>query len=93
MFELKVKLAITEINKFYKRDLDVTTLGDAQKQTRTDYIFVAGKEKETGTYFYYNFPDFDALFYPGNKLLTCDKKYIDENFTEVSLGDIQESLR
>ena len=93
MFKLKVELSINEINKFYRRDIDVTTLGDSSKQVRTDYIFVAGREKQTGTYFYYNFADFDALFYPGNKLLTCDKKYIDENFTEVALSDVQEDLR
>lgn len=93
MFKLKVELSITEINKFYRRDIDVTTLGDSKKQSRTDYIFVAGKEKETGTYFYYNFSDFDCLFQAGNQLLTCDKKYIDENFTETTLSDIQEDLR
>lgn len=92
MFKLKLELSITEINKFYRRSVDVTTLGDSAKQVRADYIFVAGKEKETGTYFYYNFTDFDALFYPGNKLLTCDKKYINENFNEVSLSDVQEGL-
>lgn len=93
MFKLKLELSITEINKFYKRDIDVTTLGDSKKQSRTDYIFVAGKEKETGTYFYINFPDFGYLFDPSNKVLTCDKKYIDENFTETTLSDIQEDLR
>ena len=61
MFELKLKLVITEVNKFYKRSVDVTTLGDSKKQARTDYIFVGGREKETGTYFYYNFPDFIAI--------------------------------
>lgn len=93
MFELKLKLRITEVNKFYKRSVDVTTLGDSKKNVRTDYIFVGGKEKETGTYFYYNFPDFDSLFAAGNKVLTCDKKYIDENFTEVTLNNIREDLR
>lgn len=93
MFKLKVELSITEINKFYRRSVDVTTLGDSAKQVRSDYIFVAGKEKETGIYFYYNFPDFNSLFYPGNILLTCDRKYINENFNEVSLGDVQEDLR
>ena len=93
MFELKVKLTITEINKFYRRDIDVTTLGDSKKQSRSDYIFVIGKERETGTYFHINFTDFDTLFCPCNRVLTCDKKYIDENFTETTLSDIQDDLR
>ena len=76
MFELKLKLVITEVNKFYKRSVDVTTLGDSKKQARTDYIFVGGKEKETGTYFYYNFPDSEALFAAGNKFLLAIKNIL-----------------
>lgn len=78
MFKIEADLNIVEINKFYLRNAPPN-----------DFIFVAGKEPKTGTYFYYNFNSFDYLFNGNNQMLTCDKKYIDENFEEISFSDLQ----
>lgn len=80
-FEIKIKLTVRELNKFYKRDT-----------TPFDYIFVGNKVVETDTYFYHNFNDFDSLFYKHNNMLICDKKYIDENFTEITLDKLQSEI-
>ena len=83
-FKINCELKIEPINKFYERIYDITTLGDKEPQLRRDFIFVVGVEPQTGMHFYYNFNDFNYLFTSGNRLLTCDKVYID-GFCEISL--------
>lgn len=92
MFKIKAELKIDEINKFYKKCVDLTSLGDKKPRLRTVYIFVIGVEKETGTYFYYTFNDFNFLFGNGNKVLTCDERYIDNGLVEMSLEELMKDL-
>ena len=93
MFEIKAKLSIQELNRFYKKDVAITVVGDSKPVNRTDYILVCAVEKNTGTYFYYNFAAFNMLFSAGAQMLTCDRKYINENFTKVELSQIMEDFR
>lgn len=80
-FGIKFKITVESLNCFYKRN-------DNPK----DYIFVCGYVKETGAIFYKNFYDFNSMLYDNN-LLTCDSKYIKENFKQIALEQLQKELR
>jgi hypothetical protein len=80
--QIKETLTLIELNDFWKRNTEPF-----------DYIYVCGKVKESETFFYKNFYDFNFLFNEDNKILNCDIKYITNNFEQITLEQIQKELK